>query len=136
MPDYQDYNRQVIEQFRLNRDKGEAQPRPLLLLTTTGAKSGKSHTTPVRAFFDGDVTYVFASKGGAPSHPDWYRNLVAHPDVTVELGSETFKARAVIASGEERKRLWEKAIAEEPTFGEYQTKTTREIPIVILERQG
>ena len=135
MTDFQDRNRKVIEDFRASRDRGETPDRPLVILTTTGAKSGKLHATPVRAFFDGDKTFVIASKGGAPSHPDWYRNLVAHPEVTVEVGKETFKAQAVVASGEERARLWVKAIGTEPAFAEYQTKTTRQIPVVILERR-
>src|ERR1700730_13088208 len=127
MSDYLDYNRKVIEDFRAKREKGEMPPDggPLVLLTTKGAKSGKLHTTPVRAFSDGDTTYVIASKGGAPSHPDWYRNLLAHPEVSVEAGKETFKARAVVATGEQRERLWAKATAIEPGFAEYQTKTTR-----------
>ena len=137
MPEYQDYNRKVIEDFRASRDKGElpSSGGSLILLTTTGAKSGKLHTTPVRAFFDGDTTFVIGSKGGAPTHPDWYRNLVAHPEVTVEAGKETYKAKAVVVSGKDRERLWAKAVATEPTFGEYQTKTTRQLPVVILERR-
>ncbi|HLY27969.1 MAG TPA: nitroreductase family deazaflavin-dependent oxidoreductase [Aggregatilineales bacterium] len=137
MSEFQDRNRKLIEQFRANRDKGEANrmPMPLVILTTTGAKSGKSHATPVRIFMDGDKPYVIASKGGAPSHPDWYRNLVAYPEVTVELGKETFKAKAVVASGKERDRLFKQAVAEAPGFGEYQANTTREIPVVVLERE-
>ena len=133
----QDRNRKVIEDFRASREKGmdPLDGRPVVLLTTTGAKSGKIYTTPVRAFFDGDTIYVIASKAGAPTHPDWYRNLVAHPEITVEVGKETFKAQAVVATGEERERLWAKAIATEPTFAEYQTKTTRQLPVVILERR-
>ena len=137
MSDYQDYNRKLIADFRASRDKGEtpSEGRSLVLLTTTGAKTGKLHITPVRAFFDGDITFVLGSKGGAPTHPDWYRNLVAHPEVTVEAAKETFKAKAVVVSGEERERLWAKAVATEPGFGEYQAKTTRQIPVVILERR-
>lgn len=129
-----DYNRRMIEDFRASRAKGEAFFRPLVLLTTTGAKSGKPHTTPVRPFYDGDKLYVIASKGGAPTHPDWYRNLVAHPEVTVESLKETFKAQAKVATGAERDRLWAKTVAEEPAFGEYQTKTSRQIPVIVLER--
>ena len=134
MSERQDYNRKVIEGFRDSRDRGGAPAAHLIILTTTGAKSGKSHTTPVRAFFDGDKPYVIASKGGAPSHPDWYRNLLAHPEVTVEIGKETFKATAIVTSGKERERLWKQAIAAEPAFGDYQSKTTREIPVIKLER--
>src|SRR5689334_22614542 len=122
MTEFQDRNRRMIEEVRASRERGEIPPqdKQLLILTTTGAKSGKLHTTPVRAFFDGDRTYVIASKGGAPSLPGWYRNLVAHPEVTVEVGKETFKAKAVVATGEERERLWAKATAIEPGFAEYQ----------------
>src|SRR5579859_5737165 len=117
MPEFNERNRMVIEQFRASREKGELTANgPLVLLTTTGAKSGKSHTTPVRVFFDGDKPFVIASKGGAPSHPDWYRNLLAHPEVTVELGNETFKAKAVATTGEERERLWAITTATEPAF--------------------
>ncbi len=136
MTDRSNYNQKVIDDFRASRDKGEIplEGRPLVLLTTTGAKSGKLHTTPVRAFYDGDKTFVIASKGGAPSHPDWYRNLIAHPAVTAEVGKDTYKARARVVTGEERERLWQKATATEPAFAEYQTKTTRQIPVVVLER--
>jgi deazaflavin-dependent oxidoreductase (nitroreductase family) len=133
-----DYNRKVIDDFRADRDKGEIplQGRPLVLLTTTGAKSGKLHTTPVRPFFDGDRLFVIGSKAGAPSDPDWYRNLIAHPEVTVESARETFTAQAVVASVAERDRLWAQAVATEPGFGEYQAKTTRQIPVIFLERKS
>ncbi|TME01188.1 MAG: nitroreductase family deazaflavin-dependent oxidoreductase, partial [Chloroflexi bacterium] len=92
MADQNDYNRQLIEDFRANRGKngGPFAGRPLLLLTTTGAKSGQRRTTPMMFIPDGDRLLVIASNVGAPAHPDWYRNLVAHPDVTVEVGAETF----------------------------------------------
>src|SRR5690349_11815402 len=101
MSDRSNYNQKVIDDFRASRDKSGVplDGRPLILLTTTGAKSGKLHTTPVRAFFDGDRTFIIASKGGAPTHPDWYRNLTAHPQVTVEVGKETYKAQAVVTAG-------------------------------------
>src|SRR5262245_41649680 len=106
-----DYNRKIIEDFRASRDKGETplDNRPLILLTTTGAKTGKQHTTPVRVFYDGEKPFIIASKGGAPSNPDWYRNLLAHPEVTIEAPKETFGAQAVVAEGAERERLWAKA---------------------------
>src|SRR5436190_11255130 len=97
-----DFNRKTIEYFRASREKGEAPSRPLILLTTTGTKSGKPHTTPIRPLFDGDQMYVIAFNRGLPSDPDWYRNLVAHPEVTVESGKDTFKAQAQIATGKER----------------------------------
>src|SRR6266700_5885662 len=107
MADRNDWNRQVIEEFRANRGKvgGMWEGRPLLLLTTTGAKSGERRTTPTMYLRDGGRLLVFASKGGAPTHPAWYHNLLAHPEVTVELGTETFKARAVPVTGAERVRL-------------------------------
>jgi deazaflavin-dependent oxidoreductase (nitroreductase family) len=136
MTEGQDRNRKLMESFRASRDKGELplDGRPLVILTTTGARSGKLHATPLRVFFDGDRIFVIASKGGAPSNPDWFRNLLAHPEVTVEVGKETFKAQAVITAGEERDRLWAYATATEPAFAEYQAKATRQIPVIILER--
>src|SRR4249919_3980283 len=108
MADQNDYNRQLIEDFRANRGKsgGPFAGRPLLLLSTTGAKSGQRRTTPMMYIPDGDRLLVIASNVGAPAHPDWYRNLVAHPDVTVEVGTETFDATAVVTQGAERDRLW------------------------------
>src|SRR5712691_13553460 len=108
MTDQNDYNRKLIEEFRANRDKaGRAfEGRPLLLLTTTGARSGQRRTTPMMYIPDGDRLLVIASNAGAPAHPDWYRNLVAHPGVTVEVGSETFEATAIVTTGEERNQLW------------------------------
>src|SRR5438874_147032 len=98
-------NRKVIEEFRANAGKVQS-GLPLLLLTTTGAKTGRQRTTPVAYLADGDRVVVFASKGGGPTSPDWYHNLVANASVTVEVGGETYAARAVVASGEERDRLY------------------------------
>jgi len=109
----------------------------MLLLTTTGAKSGTLRTTPLVYLPDGDRLVVIASKGGAPTHPAWYHNLVAHPDVTVEVGSEMLPVRAAVLSGEERDRLYARQAALRPAFAEYQAKTTRRIPVVALQwRQG
>ena len=132
-----DFNHKIIENFRSSRANGETPRggRPLILLTTTGAKSGKPHTTPVRPLFDSDQMYVIAFNRGAPSDPDWYRNLVAHPEVTVESGKDTFKADAQVATGKERDRLWAGAVAADPAFGEYQAKVTRQMPVIILERR-
>jgi deazaflavin-dependent oxidoreductase (nitroreductase family) len=129
-------NRKVIEEFRANAGKipGRDSGFPLLLLTTTGAKSGQQRTTPVAYLADGDRVVVFASKGGGPTSPDWYHNLVANPRVSVEVGSESYGARAVVAAGEERERLYARQAQLFPVFGEYQQKTTRKIPVVILER--
>jgi deazaflavin-dependent oxidoreductase (nitroreductase family) len=137
MTDQQDYNRKLIDEFRAARSDGnEPMPgRPLLLLTTTGARSGQRRTTPLMYMPDGDRLIVFASNIGAPSHPDWYRNLSTHPDVTVEVGRETFAAAAVTLSGNERARVWNQALAQYPFFAEHQAKTTREIPLVALVRR-
>ncbi len=136
MPDIQDWNRQTIEQFRANKGKvgGFWEGKPLLLLTTTGAKSGKKRTTPTMYLHDGDRLLIFASKGGAPSHPAWYHNLVAHPYVTIEVGDETYDAKATVLKGEERDRLYTRQSELYPQFGEYQEKTTRKIPVIALER--
>ncbi len=137
MPDRNDWNRQVIEEFRANGGKvgGMWEGRPLLLLTTTGAKSGQRRTSPVMYLRDGERLLVFASKGGAPTSPDWYHNLLAHPEVTVEVGNETYDAIATPITGEERDRLYARWAQMYPQFGEYQNKTTRKIPVVALERR-
>ena len=137
MADQNDYNRQLIEDFRANRGKsgGPFAGRPLLLLTTTGAKSGQRRTTPMMYIPDGDRLLVIASNVGAPAHPDWYRNLVAHPDVTVEVGTETFGATAVVTQGAERDRLWIRIVELYPFFTGHQAKTTRQIPVIALSRR-
>src|SRR5262249_20387263 len=100
-----DYNRTVIERFRANGGSVVGPwPNTLLLLTTTGARSGQPHTTPVAYSIDGDRLIIIASKGGAPTHPDWYHNVLANPIVTVELGAERFQAHATVAEGHERER--------------------------------
>lgn len=130
------YNQVVIETFRANGGKVQG-PNQLLLLTTTGAKSGQPRTTPIAYSTDGDRLVVAASKGGAPSNPDWYFNLLAHPMVTVELGTERFQARAsVVQDEQERERLYARHAELMPGFAEYPKKTTRTIPVVLLERIG
>src|SRR5258708_40202055 len=106
-----DYNRRLIEEFRANGGKvgGMWEGTPLLLLTTRGAKSGERRITPMGYLPDGDRLIVWASNVGAPTHPDWYHNLVAHPEVTVEVGTETFDPIAVVTEESERDRLWTKA---------------------------
>ena len=130
-----DFNRQVIEEFRANRSKGHVEDRPRLLLTTRGAKSGQPRTTPMMYIEDGDRLLVIASNIGAPTHPDWYHNLVAEPKVTVEVRSEIFAATAIVMEGAERERLWNKIVEQAPFFAEHQAKTTRQIPIIALVRQ-
>ena len=137
MTDQNTYNRQLIEEFRADRDKGGGamKGRPLLLLTTTGAKSGQLRTKPMMFIPDGDRLLVIASNVGAPTHPDWYRNLVAHPEVTVEVGNETFKAIAIVTEGSERQRLWTRVVELYPFFADHEAKTTRQIPVIALRRK-
>ena len=129
-------NRQVIEEFRANarRAGGPVEGRRMLLLTTTGAKSGQPRTSPVAYVSDGERLVVVGSNGGTEIHPNWYHNLLAHPQVTVEVGSETFDATAVVVQGEERQRLWAKVVAAQSMFGEYQAKIKRQIPVIALSR--
>ena len=106
---------------------------PSLMLTTTGRKSGAKYIFPLFYGQDGNSYIVVASKGGAPEHPGWYRNLLANPDVAVQVGSKRFKARARTATGTERTRLWAKALEFWPPYADYQKKTDREIPVVVLD---
>jgi len=130
-----DWNRQIIEEFRSNGGKvgGSFAGAPLLLLTTTGAKSGMARTTPVMYLPDGERLIIFASKAGASTNPDWYFNLVAHPQATVEVGSETFKVTAIEVTGEERDQLYARQAALYPGFAAYEAKTTRRIPVIALQ---
>ncbi len=128
-------NQQIIEAFRANKGAVQGWSNRLLLLTTTGAKSGQPRTNPVAYSTDGDRLVIIASKGGAPTHPDWYHNLVATPIVTVELGDERFQARATVVADEaERERLYAHHAELMPGFAEYQQRTARRIPVVLLER--
>ena len=131
-----EYNLQVIEEFRANAGRvGESwEGRDLLLLTTTGRKSGRPYTTPMVFTRDGDRLLVYASKAGAPAHPDWYLNLVADPHVVVEVGAERYDATAAPLEGEERDRAFAAQAARNPVFAGYQEKTDRVIPVVALTR--
>ncbi len=131
-----EFNRQLIEEFRGNGGKvtGQFAGRPLLLLTSTGAKSGHAYTTPLVYTKDGNRLVIIASKGGAPTNPDWYHNLVAHSMATVELPGERFQAKAVVTTGAERDRLFNQQAEQMPNFAEYQKNTTRKIPVIVLER--
>lgn len=135
MPDRKDWNRQTIEAFRANQGRvgGVWEGRPLLLLTTTGAKSGRRRTNPVMYLREGNRLFVFASKGGAPTHPDWYHNLLAHPDVTVEIGDQTYQAIAKPVTGAERDTIYARWAQQYSQFREYQEKTRRIIPVIELE---
>ena len=136
MSERNDWNIKVIEEFRANG--GEVQQFkgiPILLLHHTGAKSNKSYVNPLAYLPDGERMVVFASMGGAPRNPDWYHNLVAHPAVEVEIGGgQAFAARARVAQGAERDALYAEQVKRVPVFGEYQQKTKRVIPVVVIER--
>jgi deazaflavin-dependent oxidoreductase (nitroreductase family) len=106
----------------------------LLLLTTRGAKTGQTRVNPMMYVQDGDDYIVFASKRGAPTNPDWYHNLVANPDVTVEIGPEKYAAQAIVSAGDERTRLWDKSVALHPFLADLQASTPRKLPVVVLRR--
>lgn len=133
-----DFNKAIMAEFRANAGQlgGRFTGIPHLLLTTTGAKSGQSRTTPLRYLRDGERYIVIASKGGADTHPDWYYNLRANPVVTLEVGTEKFQARATIAEGEERDQLFAQVAAKWPLFEQYQQGTRRRLPVIILERSA
>ena len=135
---FDEMNRGVVEEFRANGGKagGVFEGKQLVLVHHTGAKSGIERIAPLVALLDDGRIFIFASKGGAPTNPDWYRNLEANPAVTVELGTETFTATARILEGAERDEIYAKQVDVEPQFGEYQRKTERVIPVVELVRQS
>lgn len=128
-----DWNHKIIEEFRANEGRVASFARqPLLLLTHVGAKTGKRRTNPLAYFRDGDRYIVVASKGGAPTNPDWYYNLLANPRATIEVGNERLEVAAEPAGLAERERLWAMVIERNPAFKEYEKKTRRTIPLVIL----
>jgi deazaflavin-dependent oxidoreductase (nitroreductase family) len=129
-----DYNQAIIDEFRGNggRVGGAFESAPLLLLHTIGAKSGKERVNPVMYQAVGEDYAVFASKAGAPDNPAWYHNLLAHPDVTVEVGTALVPVTARVAEGQERELIWQRQKADYPGFEEYEQRTPREIPVVIL----
>ena len=137
-PNMNDWNRLIMDEFHANGGKvgGPFAGVPLLLLTTTGAKSGKRSTVPVGYAPDGDRLIIFATKGGLPTNPAWYYNLVANPTATVEVGTETFDVTATNITGDERDRLWAAQVERAPVFAEYQAKTTRIIPVIALQRHA
>ena len=133
----QQFNLGLIKEFRENGGKAVSGPfvnAPLLLLTTTGAKSGKPFTTPLVYTKDGDRIVIIASKGGFPTNPAWFHNLKAHPTTTIELGKEKFQAKANITKDPERQRLFDAQAKLMPVFNEYQKNTQRQIPVIVLER--
>src|SRR5437867_275307 len=136
MGDRQDWNAGIIEEFRANQGKvgGMFEGTPILLVHHTGARTDKVRVNPLAYQADGDRLVVVASKGGAPTNPDWFHNLKANPRATVEVGTEKFDVMAKVAEGEERERLWARQKELMPGFAEYEKKTTRQIPVIILER--
>jgi deazaflavin-dependent oxidoreductase (nitroreductase family) len=139
MSEPDDYNRPVIKEFRANGGKvgGPFEGLPLVLVHHRGAKSGTERVNPLAyQRLDDDTVAVFASKGGAPTNPDWYHNLVANPDTRIEIGSESYDVTARVAADEERERIWEAQKKAFPNFAEYETTTGgRKIPVVVLEKR-
>jgi len=133
-------NRAVIDEFRANGGIVSFSTHPagdkLALLTTTGAKSGRQHVTPLAYHEDNGRIVIVASKGGAPEHPAWYHNLKANPTVTVEVGTEKYEAEASIAEGEERDRLYRQQASQFESFNDYEKRTTRKIPVITLARKS
>jgi len=129
-----DWNKEVIEEFRANEGKvgGYFENMTLLLLHTTGAKSGEPRLNPVATIKDGDKYVIIASKGGAPTNPAWYYNIVANPQVEVEVGTEQFQAQATVTTEPERTELFDKVATVYPGFDDYRQKTTRQIPVITL----
>ena len=134
MSEQNDWNKAIIKEFRENAGKvgGRFEGSTLLVLHTTGAKSGQERVNPVAYIRDGKRLVIIASKGGAPTNPDWYYNIVAHPKVEVEVGTEKFSASASFAGEPERSRLYESMVKMMPGFDEYRKKTSRVIPVVVL----
>ena len=130
-----DFNARIIEQFRANGGRvGEPFGNtPLLLMHHVGARTGTPRINPLAYLADGNRYVIFASKAGAPTNPDWYYNLRAHPDVTIEIGTDTLKATAHQATGAERERLFSAMAERNPSFAEYQRRTDRVIPVIVLE---
>ena len=132
-----DYNQQVITEFRANHGRvgGDFDGAPLLLLHHRGARTGTERVTPVMYRHDGDTWVIFASKAGAPTNPDWYHNLRANPDTTIEDGTDTINVTATVADPATRDRLWAAQKHDVPQFADYEAATTRTIPVVLLDRR-
>jgi deazaflavin-dependent oxidoreductase (nitroreductase family) len=131
-----EFNRAIVEEFRANGGKvgGGFEGAPMVVLHTTGAKSGKERISPLVYQPVGDAWAIFASKGGAPDNPDWFHNVVAHPDAEIEVGTERIAVKARVLEGDEREPIWSKQKELMPGFAEYEQKTDRTIPVVLLER--
>ena len=134
--DMNDWNQQIIAEFRANEGRvgGPFEGAPMVLVSHTGARSGTVRTTPLMYLPDGEDIVIFASKAGAPDNPDWFHNLVANPEATAEVGSDTLQVRARVAEGTERDDLWTRQKAAYPQFQGYEDATDRIIPVVVLER--
>lgn len=133
-----DFNTQIIEEFRANDGVvgGPFEGAPMVLVHHTGAKSGTERVTPLVYQADGDRWVVFASKAGAPTNPDWFHNLVANPDTSIEVGADTVDVTATVAEGDEHDRLWTTQKEQMPGFAEYEEKAQgRRIPVVVLSRR-
>ena len=137
MSDVKDFNTQMIEEFRANHGQlgGPFSGGTMLLLHHKGAKSGIERVNPLAYQPLDDGYAIFASKAGAPTNPDWYYNLKANPDTTVEIGDDTVAVHARVAEGDERNTIWTRQVERAPGFGEYEAKSGRTIPVVILERR-
>lgn len=127
-------NLNIINEFRANGGKVGDGTNKLILISTSGARSGLIRVNPLNYSMDGERIILIASKGGSPTHPDWYHNLVANPEATLEIGPEKFQVRASVAQGDERQRLFDQQAALMPFFAKYQQETPRQIPVIILER--
>lgn len=135
MNKWQEQNEPIIKEFRENGGKVKGRTS-LILLTTKGAKTGRTHVVPLMYIPYGDQLLAIGSKGGSVKHPEWYHNVLAHPDVTVEVGDEKFETTARILTGSEREKAFEKAVEIFPPYASYQTKVKREIPVIALERRS
>ena len=138
MSDMDDWNAPVIAEFRANRGVvgGEFEGAPLLILHTTGAKSGEPRVQPLMYQAVGDDFAIFASYAGGPKNPGWYHNLVANPEASVEVGADTVAVTARVADGAERNQVWNRQVENFPFFAEYQQKTSRTIPVIVLKRRA
>jgi deazaflavin-dependent oxidoreductase (nitroreductase family) len=138
MADQLTTNAAVIATFRANGGQVPApydNPPPMVLLHTIGAKSGREHIVPMRAMVDGEALYIFASAHGSPRHPDWYYNLRAHPEIVIELGTESIPIRATELSGAEREAIFARQATRFPIFAEYARRLERTIPVIRLDRR-
>jgi deazaflavin-dependent oxidoreductase (nitroreductase family) len=137
MVDQNERNRALIAEFRANQGQvaeEKFRDSPLLVLTTRGRKTGRTYENPLAYLAEGDRLFVFASHEGAPEDPDWFKNLMAHPTATIEVGTERYEVRPVVLTGAERARVYGRQAARRPRFAEYERHTTRQIPVVALER--